>query len=141
MKVSGRIKKIFTLGYERVVSVNRGQNNIIISFSEYDEFVENGVTSKFEIDDYLEAEVKVQYGYVIKEKDCLYEKSFIQDRPDSPYVKFCASASQILDSDRVIFLLMDGSMLETEFEDDVEIGVGKKFCVEGEFVAEHVRMW
>ena len=131
---SFRIEEIYADGYERWGKVKVCSSNVVnlVHFIEYDEYIEKGATTnKRKKDDIINGTMRIDLitKYKIVDDN---RSGFVQSIDNSSNITAIGRVKEIEDSDTLICSINNlGEDIIAEFENDVDINVGKTLEING----------
>ena len=137
-----RLEEIHGNGYERWAMITDIKSNIrmVVHFQEYAEYLDDGeITCKRKKGDIVKGCLKIDLvtRYKILED---VESTFIQEIKESSNITAVAKVKEIEDSDILICNINNlGENISVEFEDDIDIEVGKVIEVNGSLELNNIR--
>lgn len=142
MKISGRIEKIISDGYERLIylDVCTRQKKLWVHLIQYEEYLDAGEQSKFLSegqDVSLEVGIELVNDYSVVNNLSTANNKLLQPINDSSHVIAVATVMEVKDDYTIICCIEDlGSNILVEFEEKVVVETGEALRIKGNLKAE-----
>ncbi|KOP64842.1 hypothetical protein AMS62_05960 [Bacillus sp. FJAT-18019] len=142
MKIDGRIERILSDGYERLIYLDfyTKQKKIWVHLIQHEEYLEEGEQSKFlSVGQSVSLEIGINLvnNYSVVNISSTVINKPLQPINESPHVIVVATVMEIKDDDTMICSIEDlGSNILVEFEEKVVVGQGETLLIEGILKAE-----